>query len=190
MVSVCCHRNPQSCLKSNTKLFLFFLVSYVIMSDSLYFIFLQVWCAWSPAAQWWSLSCFCVPRQVWHLYLSSGLRSAFPAGWFISLTLSAVNPQSLISPPPYLVYLSIFTLPLVRAERRYIWPQILVGGSRVGDLSASPFDLSGALVAWAKLMRRDNVDLMVLCIDYPSLLCCLVGVLLPSLFSCCWIHEY
>lgn len=76
------------------------------------------------------------------------------------------------------------------AEERPLRLQILVWGSRVADLSASPLTWAPALVAWAKLMRRDNVDLMVLCIDYPSLLCCLVGVLLPSLFSCCRIHEY
>lgn len=51
------------------------------------------------------------------------------------------------------------------------------------DPTAGPFGL-------AELMRRDNVDLMLLCIDYPSRFCCFVGVLLPSLFSFRWIHEY
>lgn len=49
------------------------------------------------------------------------------------------------------------------------------------DLSASPLTQTLALVAWPKLMRRDNVDLMVLCIDYPSPSCCLVGV-------CCQVY--
>lgn len=85
------------------------------------------------------------------------------------------------------------TRPGVRAEkpdRRHLRPQILVWGSRVADLSASPLTRAPDPCGQAKLMRRDNVDLMVLCIDYLSRLCCLVGVLLPSLFSCCRIHEY
>lgn len=119
--------------------------------------------------------------------------------WFIRLTLSAVNPQPRMDSKPSTVLSFLHTTfllsprPWVRAEkleRRHLWPQILVWGSRVVDLSTSPLTRALALVAWAKLMRRVNVDLMVLCIDYPSPLCCLVGVLLPSLFSCCRIHEY
>lgn len=51
----------------------------------------------------------------------------------------------------------------------------------MGDLSTSPLTRTLALAAWAKLMRRDNVDLMVLCIDYLSPFCCLVGV-------CCQVY--
>lgn len=68
--------------------------------------------------------------------------------------------------------------------------KILVWGSRVVDLSTSPLTRVLALAAWPKLMRRDNVDLMVLCIDYPSPSCCLVGVCCQVYLASVWIHEY
>lgn len=167
-------------------------------------MFPQAWCVWSPAARWWSSSCFCVLRQVWHLYLFSPLSSAFPPLWFIRLTLSAVNPAPrvetvshpalLSSPPHHLVYLSRIH-PRPPSEGRETGEKaspaanigLRVKGGRPVRVTSDP---SAGPCGLAKLMRRDNVDLMVLCIDYPSPLCCLVGVLLPSLFSCCRIHEY
>lgn len=162
--------------------------------DSLWFVFLQAWCVWSPAARWWSSSCFCVHRQVSHLYLSF----AFPPIWF---TLRAVNSQPwldselprLISSQHYLVYFSTYTSSLSdgreTGEKATLAANIgpRVKGGRPVRVTSDP---SAGPCGPAKLMRRDNVDLMVLCIDYPSRLCCLVGVLLPSLFSCNRIHEY
>lgn len=98
--------------------------------------------------------------------------------------------QRLIFPPRYFVYLFH-----IHPVREWGWEKASLAaniGLRVkgGRPVRATFDPSAGPCGLAKLMRRDNVDLMVLCIDYPSLLCCLVGVLLPSLFSCCRIHEY
>lgn len=172
------------------------------LSESLSLTFLQAWCVWSPAAQWWSSSCYCVHRQVWHLYLFLALSSAFLPDLIYQAQLECNKStaqsgqwaiQSLIFPPHYLVYLSTFTPSPSEGrgtgEKASLAANI---GLRVkgGRPVCVTFDPSAGPCGLAKLMRRDNVDLMVLCIDYPSLLCCLVGVLLPSLFSCCWIHEY
>lgn len=101
--------------------------------------------------------------------------------------------NALSSSPHYLVYLATFvpSPSEVRetGEKASLAANIgfrVKGGRPVRVIS----DPNAGPCGRAKLMRRDNVDLMVLCIDYPSLLGCLVGVLLPSLFSCCRIHEY
>lgn len=146
-------------------------------------LFLQVWCVWSPAALWWNWSCFYVLRQVHHL--SCPLLLPFRQRW---RALSLIFPQHTSSTFPHLPL-----PPIAGAEsrsKRYLWLQILVWGSRVTDLSVSPLTWALALLAWTQLMRTDNVDLMVLCIDYPSLVCGLMGIWLPSLFSCCRFHEY
>lgn len=113
---------------------------------------------------------------------------------YFRFTLSAVNPQLWVDSALHHALFPLNSIPSTFPHQETgekASPAANIGlrvkGGRPACVTSDP---SAGSCGLAELMRRDNSDLMVLCIDYPSRLRCLASVLLPSLFSCCQIHEY